>query len=349
MATLHKSGVERQFINELWVKAANTPERTGRRCPHCTRPMYELTVDVIAGEMAIDLCRECALVWFDPAEQGRVPCVPAPVNESPYHGAREERMALGRAIAEAVKDEQERKMSVLPPVENWKLVPAILGYPVECDVPRVTILPTMTYLAVFGCITVFALSWGRHAAVAAEWGVRPDLWYRTGGATLAASFFLHAGLFHLIGNMYFLWIFGDNVEDHLGHLRFVALVMTAHVAGVLVHGMIDPRSSMPLVGASGGISGVIAYYAVAFPRARLGLFFGYPYPFFWLRLPAWGAFAIWVILQLVGAWKQVAGYTTVSSLAHLGGTLVGLWLALSVRRKQARPSPGTRIESPAKE
>jgi len=344
IATPRKSGVERAFINKLWLGALHSDERAGRPCPHCARPMYEVKVDAVAGELQIDLCRECAVVWFDPGEQGRIRRAPPPAHDSPYQGGREERMALGRAIAEAVAEQHETKTSVMPPVENWKLVPALLGYPVECNVPRVKTLPVVTWLVTLACVVIFVASWGRHGEAAASWGLRPDLWYRTGGATIVTSFLLHAGLFHLIGNMYFLWIFGDNVEDHLGHARFVALLVAAHLGGVLVHALLDPRSTIPLVGASGGISGVIAYYAVAFPRARLGLLFVYPWPLFWLRLPAWGAFAIWIVMQLVGAWQQFAGYSNVSSLAHLGGVLVGLWLAMSVRVKRSRTLSGMGVE-----
>ncbi len=159
----------------------------------------------------------------------------------------------------------------------------------------------------------------------------PTEWYRVGGATLIASFFLHAGVWHLVGNTYFLVVFGDNVEDQLGWKRFAFLLLVAHIAGVAAHGLIDPRSSVPLIGASAGISGVIAYYAVAFPKARLGVLFFF---LFWLRLPAYAWLVLWGLFQLLTAHAQLAGTTNVSALGHLGGAAVGFVAALVVRRRR---------------
>lgn len=115
-------------------------------------------------------------------------------------------------------------------------------------------------------------------------------------------------------------VLGDNVEDSLGAGRFGLLLLTATLAGELIHGLGSPDPTIPCVGASGGISGVIAYYALRFPRAKLG-FLIY---FRWVSIPAWACFIMWVLLQIIGALQQVSGVSAVSSLAHLGGAVVGM-------------------------
>jgi membrane associated rhomboid family serine protease len=162
-----------------------------------------------------------------------------------------------------------------------------------------------------------------------EWGFIPNQWARHNGMTLGSSFFLHAGWFHLLSNLYFLVIFGDNVEDHLGKLRFLLLLAGAHLAGSFLHAAFDPRGEVPCVGASAGISGVIAYYALLFPRARIGFFFWLLLR--WLRVRAVWAFVAFLAVQLLGTWRQIGGASNVSYLAHLGGLAVGMVAAMLVR------------------
>jgi membrane associated rhomboid family serine protease len=162
--------------------------------------------------------------------------------------------------------------------------------------------------------------------------------FRMGGLTFATSLLLHAGLLHLFGNLYFLFVFGDNVEDTLGPLRFAILLVIASLAGDVAHILADPQSEVPLVGASGGISGVIAFYALRFPHARLGFLFRIGFHYFrWVNLPAWSAFLLWCGLQVYGAYEQILGFSIVSALAHLSGAGVGVaWWAVS--RMRSRPA-----------
>jgi membrane associated rhomboid family serine protease len=142
------------------------------------------------------------------------------------------------------------------------------------------------------------------------------------------SFFLHGGIFHLLSNLCFLLVFGDKVEDDLGSGRFLLLLTMATVVGDIVHIAADPDSTLPCIGASGGISGVIAYYALKFPRARLGFLFWIFHVFRWVRAPAVVLFVVWIGIQLLGTSNQLAGISNVSYLAHLGGAAVGFvfWL-----------------------
>jgi membrane associated rhomboid family serine protease len=163
-----------------------------------------------------------------------------------------------------------------------------------------------------------------------QWGLIPAEAFRQGGLTFLTSFFLHAGWVHFFGNAAFLAVFGDNVEDFLGHIRFLLLLIGASVAGDVLHMALEPRGEIPAVGASGGISGVIVFYALQFPKARLVYLFRFGVIFRWVRFSALTGLLCWIVLQSIGVWQQISGQSGVSSLAHLGGAAFGLiwwWLA----------------------
>ena len=121
--------------------------------------------------------------------------------------------------------------------------------------------------------------------------------------------------------MYFLAVFGDDSEHDLGAGRFLLMLLIATGLGAVFHMIGDPRSSIPCIGASGGISAVVAYYGLRFPRSRLGVWVWWH---LWLWLPAWVMLVLWLALQAVGALLQVNELSNVSALAHLGGATVGL-------------------------
>ena len=155
-------------------------------------------------------------------------------------------------------------------------------------------------------------------------GFVPAHAWRYGGLTSLTSFFLHGGVGHLAGNLYFLLLCGTKVEDYLGRWRFALLLLLATVTGDCLHALADPRSTMPCIGASGGISGVLVFYALEFPRSTLsGSCWRFYWRFAWIRFPAWVAIVIWIIFQFIGAARQLSGLTEVSSLAHLGGSAAG--------------------------
>ncbi len=159
-----------------------------------------------------------------------------------------------------------------------------------------------------------------------------------GYATFITSMFLHANFIHLAGNMLFLWIFGNNVEDRLGHLPFLVFYLLAGVAGSALQVAIDPTSKVPSVGASGAISGVLGAYLVWFPTARvvsllfLGIFITL------IRVPAWIFIGYWAILQAI---LGLTGLSVVRAqdqggvayFAHIGGFLTGLAAGLLFLRR----------------
>ncbi len=154
--------------------------------------------------------------------------------------------------------------------------------------------------------------------------------------TIFTSMFMHGGLFHIGGNMLYLWIFGNNVEDTLGHVRFVLFYLASGVAAALAQTVVGPDSTVPMVGASGAISGVLGAYLLLFPRAFVTtlIIFG----FFWrlVQIPAVVVLGFWIVLQVLSGLGSFGASGGVAFFAHIGGFLAGMGL-LFVLRPRAGP------------
>ena len=136
-----------------------------------------------------------------------------------------------------------------------------------------------------------------------------------------SSLFLHGGLMHLLANMWYLWIFGDNVEDRLGHGRFFLLYLAWGFAASIAQIVANVSSPVPIIGASGAIAGVLGAYLICFPIARVTVYLP---PFFFFRLPASLVLSIWFVMQLFqGTLDAGIGGTGVAWWAHIGGFLAG--------------------------
>ncbi|GBE42852.1 rhomboid family protein [bacterium BMS3Bbin10] len=145
-------------------------------------------------------------------------------------------------------------------------------------------------------------------------------------ATIFTSMFMHGGWMHLGGNMLFLWIFGDNVEDAMGHFRFAVFYLICGAAAALTQGLLNTQSVIPMVGASGAISGVLGAYLLLYPRAtvRVLLFLGI---IFWIaHVPAMFVLGVWFLGQLVSAATAPPDVPGVAFWAHVGGFVAGMVL-----------------------
>jgi membrane associated rhomboid family serine protease len=197
--------------------------------------------------------------------------------------------------------------------------------------------PFVTYALIAANVTVFlattALVPGRTAnANALGLGLIPAV--ITGQAALAGDLtlvqpwatwftymFMHGGWMHLIGNMLFLWVFADNVEDAMGHVRFLAFYLLCGLAGAAMHLAVNHGSQAPLVGASGAISGVLAAYLLLFPRVRV---FGLALNVLPVSIPVWLALGAWIALQVIHLVTSHGGDT--AWWAHIGGLAAGFAL-----------------------
>ena len=146
--------------------------------------------------------------------------------------------------------------------------------------------------------------------------------------TLFTYAFLHGDLLHLGGNMIFLWVFGDNVEDALGHFRFMLFYMLCAAAGALAHGLVDPGSQVPLIGASGAVAGIVGAYLMLHPKVKIWVLALMRIP---IRLPAMVVLGFWIAFQV---FMFVAmPDDQVSWAAHVGGALAGMVLVIVLRRR----------------
>ncbi len=231
--------------------------------------------------------------------------------------------------------------------------------PLRDNVPRRTI-PFTNNLLLAANVFVFFLEITQGdagEAFLARWAFIPDrlfhpaAWGMSPGAsfvTIFSAMFLHAGLLHLGGNLLFLWIFGDNVEDALGHVRYLFFYLASGLAAAVLQTILNPASAVPNIGASGAIAGVLGGYFVLYPRARVvtlvPLFFLFPlievpaglYLLFWFVMQFWMGSAN---LASAGRHPEAGG---VAFWAHVGGFVAGVILVLLVRPRR-RPAARYRI------
>ena len=215
----------------------------------------------------------------------------------------------------------------------------------------------MTLAIVIACCVAFAWELGLGAGTGeaalnrliVDWGVVPArltaAWGRgdflsADTATLVTSQFLHGGWLHLLGNMLYLWIFGNNVEDRLGRVGFVVFYLAGGVVAALAQVAVDPTSMAPTIGASGAIAATLGAYIVLFPGARVTslIFLGFFYQL--LNIPAVIVLGFWFVLQLVDGFASlgVAQSGGVAFFAHIGGFVLGVLVGVAARHSPLGPA-----------
>ena len=155
---------------------------------------------------------------------------------------------------------------------------------------------------------------------------------------LFTSMFLHAGLLHVAGNMLFLWIFGDNVEDYLGHFRYLLFYLSSGIAAGITHLLLNINSPMPTVGASGAIAGVMGAYFILYPRARVLTWFP---PIFLFHVPAWLMLGYWFVVQFLMGAAPSSAQSGIAVWAHIGGFVAGVSMIKMFAERPHRYRYGT--------
>ncbi len=156
------------------------------------------------------------------------------------------------------------------------------------------------------------------------------------GLTLISSMFLHGGWWHLIGNMLYLWIFGNNIEDKLGIPLFIAFYALCGIAAAFAQALPDPASEIPMIGASGAISGVLGAYLLLFPRARVLVAVPLGLVITTWRLPALAVLGFWFLMQLVSNLFAPPGQAGIAWGAHIGGFVAGMLLIVLLKGRDVR-------------
>ena len=217
--------------------------------------------------------------------------------------------------------------------------------PLRDDNPT-KLTPVVTIASIAACILVFlyqaSLPAGSGDTFVFQYGAIPALLFGQADlsetvvpipayATLITSMFLHGGWMHLIGNMLYLWVFGNNIEDVMGHAKYTLFYLTCGILAALSHALTDPSSPVPMVGASGAISGVLGAYVLLFPRARvLVLMPGLGAT----RVAAGVVLGMWFVMQLLSGGMSIGSQGGgVAFFAHIGGFLAGMALIGLFKRR----------------
>ena len=306
----------REVADRIWQGAGSAP-RSDRRCPSCAQPM--------SATDEVDVCTLCYVFWLDDGDLDRLRPRPDPA----YAGRSvEDRVAeiMTQARLDADRSRLGRREWDYSggPDHWWQWVLGILGMPLQ-ERELVGRAPIATWSVAAAIIAVSVVGFQNLGQTIETWGLIPAEADRMLGLTAITSFFVHGGPEHLIGNLYFLLVFGQQIEMRLGAGKLLAVLAAATLIGDASHLIWDPRPDIPVVGASGGIVGLMAFFALSFPRERFRLLIF----FRWVSISAVGLAGLYLMFDLIGLFGQLGGWSAVSSLAHLGGAAggVGLWLA----------------------
>ena len=211
-------------------------------------------------------------------------------------------------------------------------------FPIGDDNAGRRTFPIVTYGLIALNILFFFVEMSGGEAFIQQWSVVPRrLLANPAGdfPTVFTSMFMHAGWVHLLGNMLYLWIFGDNVEDAFGHVKFLLFYLLCGIAATIAQVMVSSSSSVPNLGASGAIAGVLGAYIILFPRGQVRVMMGRGI----IPMPALVVIGLWIVLQLVsgiGSISQSADTGGVAYLAHIGGFVAGIVLTFLFRTASAR-------------
>ena len=296
-------------------------------CPRCGSALEQLNY-ALDSNIIVSRCADCRGVWV---RRGQLRQLVLHLKGTPA----EQRM--GQALAKRARDKFENadhlsgRMGAVP---GLGFMPICL-LPVGDTAERQSFPKVVVGLILINVLVSALVFWSSHpAGIGTRWGLvpanglGPRAW-----PTFVTNMFLHVGVLHLAGNMLFLWIFGDNIEDRLGSVWFAGFYLVCGVVGNLAHMASDPSSSTPAVGASGAIAGVMGAYFLCYPWARIKLLVFYRI----YALPAWAYLGFWIAAQLINAavvtWfgqdAQIAWW------AHIGGFACGMVLALLFKRYHA--------------
>ena len=314
---------DRGWVNGLWSSVVSAPTGTEARCPSCRRGM----VGADASGLAVDVCRSCQMVWFDPGEADRAPLLPVRGTRTLPQEALER---IARTEAQAIAAEYNRRYAEQMTVdEALPLVPGFAGLPLEAEQRKLDRYPIATWIVV---AILFATGlWSLAAPEAADrYGLVATEIDRLGGATFLTAILVHSSAFQLGTNLYFLLIFGDNVEDRLGPATFLLLLVTGGLVGNGMHAILDAGQAETLMGAGGAVSAVTIFYAFSYPTAELR----YLRLAQWHTMPASAGLLLWFLTKLVST-HEIFGRTEPSIWPYVGGAAVGLvfWMLLRDPRR----------------
>lgn len=213
-------------------------------------------------------------------------------------------------------------------------------FPIGDDNSARRTVPLVTYALIVINVIFFFVELSGGDAFIQKWAFIPSRFLGNPGGdflTIFTSMFMHAGWVHLGGNMLYLWIFGDNVEDRFGHLKFIIFYLLAGVVAMFTQLAFNTGSDVPNLGASGAVAGVLGAYILMFPKGKVNVLMGRGV----IPLPAWMVIGLWIVLQLfsgIGSITDTAQTGGVAYMAHIGGFIAGLVFTLLLGGNRATPA-----------
>ena len=203
--------------------------------------------------------------------------------------------------------------------------------------------PLITYILIGLCIFFFGLQYlsQMNIEIFLNYGFIPNNFFNSNFSLesyfpVFSSMFLHGSLAHIAGNMLYLWIFGDNVEDSMGRIRFIIFYLSCGVIAALAQGFVDPSSNIPMVGASGAIAGVLGAYLLLYPRANVKCLFFIIIIIQMVRIPAFIVLSFWIFGQFFSAPFSLESEGGTAYFAHIGGFIAGMILIPFFKKKETK-------------
>jgi len=310
------SPITPQLFKEPKIETIYTTKEKDKACPRCNKKLQRFNY-LYDSNVFIDKCPECKGMWADGGE----------AKEIARHLKDDPRI---RTIAKsflnkpsALEDFSDLSKVLMRPVSPVVLFMPKIIIPLSDDTPRERI-PIVTIGIIILCTLIFI---GQMAFIQDAKGffLRCGLVPRNFLSwSLISSMFLHGGLLHLFGNMFFLWLFGDNVEDRFSRFGFFVFYLSCGLAASILHSIINWQGSLPAVGASGAISGIMGAYLVFYPAAKLKMLIVYKI----VNVPAFLYLGFWFLFQLVfGIFYTSLGISSIGWFAHIGGFVFGVLIA----------------------
>lgn len=300
--------------------------RTDYRCPACATLLYERELGEDSSVL-VEQCPRCGGTFLDEREFSRV-----------------RRHFASAGAPAALRPRTGGPQESAPQIdEDSPLLAAfqyVTGLPLELDAPQRILPPVVVALCALNVLVfLWAITHGLEGWVRRLGLVPAAVMQGRDLHTFLTSMFMHGGVWHIVGNLYFLYFLGDNVEGKLGPVRFLGFYFLCGVAAGMAHVVGMPDSAVPAVGASGAISGVLGAYLVFFPRNRLLLRWLWRWGFYFRRarweVPAWAYLGFWILMQFLYVSLGLPG---VAWWAHIGGFACGAGIALAVRLREREPS-----------
>lgn len=329
-----------QFVKTLW-KDVIEPKSNSIDCSFCGRKMN--TAYLAQETQSYNICKSCQVLWFNPGEFEEFMITIPQKTASGLSPEIEKEISQVHAkleFEEMIRNEKESIMIDLNDLSYREIAIAALelpaiGLPLEDDKEPQTNnqqnKPWATYFLSAMIILVFAMTYAFGTErVFIDWGFIPNQWYRYYGLTILTSCFLYAGIAHFIVNLYFLIIFGDNVELYLGRRKYLVLFISSHLLGTLLGYLANMNSGIPCVGASAGISCLLAFYTVMFSKNKVKVPVKYLGNINIFKISITKYFVLWIIFNIILLFYQ----TNINAIAHLGGAVLGLIYALNMKPRQ---------------